>query len=104
MKIAFDPQMTMPKLSRAPASEAAAPPGDDSQGLRQLCQDFEALFVHSLFQQMRNTIPEDGFFERDMSMDFFEEIMDMEVAREMARKGGFGLGEHLYQSLRKNQP
>ena len=102
MKIAFDPQMTMPELSRV--SGKGEGPGDDNQGLRQLCQDFEALFVHSLFQQMRKTIPEDGFFERDMSMDFFEEIMDMEVAREMARKGGFGLGEHLYQSFRKNQP
>lgn len=99
MKMAFDPQMTMPKLNRASGENAA--PGDDPAGLRQLCQDFEALFVHSLFQQMRNTIPEDGFFDRDMSMDFFEEVMDMEVAREMSRKGGFGLGEHLYQSFRK---
>ncbi len=99
MKMAFDPQMTLPKLNRASGENAA--PGDDPEGLRQLCQDFEALFVHSLFQQMRNTIPEDGFFDRDMSMDFFEEVMDMEVARDMARKGGFGLGEHLYQSFRK---
>ncbi len=99
MKMAFDPQMTMPKLNRASGENAA--PGDDPEGLRQLCQDFEALFVHSLFQQMRNTIPDDGFFDRDMGMDFFEEVMDMEVAREMSRKGGFGLGEHLYQSFQK---
>ena len=99
MTIAFDPKINLPGLERADGEKRA----EDPAALKRLCQDFEALFIHSLFRQMRQSIPTDGFFERDMSMDFFEELMDMEVAGKMARQGGFGLARHLYEEFQRNK-
>lgn len=99
MKIAFDPQVAMPQLSQTEKDGSRA---ENPAGLRRMCQDFEALLIHSMFKQMRRTIPRDGYLEHDMSMAFYEEIMDMEVAREMSRQGGLGLAERMYGDFQKN--
>jgi len=93
--MAFDPQLMYPRITTGEKRSDR----NDPEGLKQVCQDFEAIFINSLFQEMRKTVPEDGFLEADMGMDLFQEIMDMEVAREMARKGGLGLGKLLYEQL-----
>ena len=100
MKIAFDPQGAYPKIE--PNKENIAHKNDPDT-LKQLCQDFESIFINSLFQEMRKSIPHEGFFEHDMGMDIFQEIMDMEVAREMSRQGGLGLGRLLYSQLQHIQ-
>lgn len=100
MKIAFDPQGAYQKIE--PNKENIAHKNDPDT-LKQLCQDFESIFINSLFQEMRKSIPDEGFFEHDMGMDIFQEIMDMEVAREMSRQGGLGLGRLLYSQLQHIQ-
>ena len=50
---------------------------------------------------MRKTIPDDGFLEQDTGKDIFQEMMDTEVAMEMSRREGLGLGVLLYEQLRK---
>ena len=93
--MAFDPRIS-------PAASGGRGPGgnqNDPQALQQVCQDFEAIFINTLFQQMRKTIPDAGYLEHGMGMDMFEELMDMQMAREMAREGGFGLGRLLYEQL-----
>lgn len=97
MKLAFDPQIS--RIQSTPENDEKSA-GKDA-ALKRLCQDFEALFINSMFQQMRKTIPTDGYLEHDMSMDFFEEIMDTEVAAKMSRQGGFGLAQRLYEDFQK---
>lgn len=94
--MAFDPRIS---FTGAGDSGAACGNGEDREALKQACQDFEAIFINMLFKQMRETIPEQGYLEHGMGMDMFEEIMDMETARDMARKGGFGLGRLLYEQV-----
>jgi flagellar protein FlgJ len=99
MQLAFDPHMAHPRQ---------AEPGGDSDpngkraGLKGLCQDFEAILIHTFLRQMRETVPEDGYLDAGMGQDLFQDMMDMEVAREMARKGGFGLGRLLYQQFQND--
>lgn len=90
MKMAFDPRITSPGSGN----------GKEENGLKRLCQDFEATFINTLFREMRKTVPEQGYLEQNMGLDMFQEMMDMEVAREMSRRGGFGLGQSLYGQLR----
>ncbi|MCF8104726.1 MAG: rod-binding protein [Desulfohalobiaceae bacterium] len=90
MKMAFDPQIACPGIGTL----------EEEDGLKQVCQDFEAIFINTLFQEMRKTVPEQGYLEQNMGLDMFQEMMDMEVAREMSRRGGFGLGQSLYEQLR----
>ncbi len=95
MKLALDPRAGFP----GQAPESLNPGEKDPEALKRVCRDFESLLVNSLFQEMRKTIPDDGYLESDMSMDFFEEILFVEAAREASRKGGFGLGRLLYEQL-----
>lgn len=98
MKLAFDPQIVVPRIQ---SDQTESSDEMDRKGLEQLCQDFESLLINSLFRQMRQTIPdEEGFFGRSSDMDLYQEMMDMEIAREMARKGGLGLGKSMYDYFR----
>jgi peptidoglycan hydrolase FlgJ len=96
MKMAFDPQVIRPQIQKSKESDLS---GNDHNGLKQLCQDFESIFINSLFQEMRKSIPDEGYLEHDIGMDIFQEMMDMEVAGEMSRRGGIGLGRLLYEQL-----
>ncbi len=99
MKMAFDPQLLRPSIQSPKDSVSTE---NDRNGLKQLCQDFESIFVNSLFQEMRKMIPDEGYLGQDMGLDVFQEMMDMEVAREMSRRDGIGLGRLLYEQLRNN--
>jgi flagellar protein FlgJ len=96
MKMAFDPQVLSPRMQ---TPKEGVSTGNDQNGLKQLCQDFESIFINSLFQEMRKSIPDEGYLEHDIGMDIFQEMMDMEVAVEMSRRGGIGLGKLLYEQL-----
>lgn len=96
MKLAFDPQVAYPRLAAGSEGRSGQ---KDPEGLKQLCQDFEAIFIHSLFKEMRQTIPEDGYLEKSQGEEMFQDVMDMEVARNMARKGGLGLGRLIYENF-----
>ncbi|MBW1776913.1 MAG: rod-binding protein [Deltaproteobacteria bacterium] len=96
MMPAFDPRIGPMNGTAGPDPRGKE---NDPKALHALCQDFESIFIHYLFREMRKTVPEAGLVDSGVAMDIFEEIMDMEVAREMARKGGLGLGETLYREL-----
>lgn len=98
MKLAFDPKICMPAAASGRENRVD---DKDPEALKELCRDFESIFIHSLFKEMRKTIPESELLGNDMATDLFEEIMDMEVARDMAAKGGFGLADILYGQLRE---
>jgi flagellar protein FlgJ len=99
MKLAFDPHLAS---TAKPGEGGKALKTDEQAELKKLCQDFEAVFIQTMFKQMRAAIPEDGYLDTGMGGELFQEMMDTEVAREMARKGGFGLGRLLYESFAKD--
>ena len=96
MELAFDPKMASSGIS---AEKANASGNGDPEKLKQLCQDFESILIHTMFKQMRQSVPDDGYLEHGMEMEMFQEMMDMETAREMSRKGGLGLGQLLYEQF-----
>ncbi|MFO7838876.1 MAG: rod-binding protein [Desulfosalsimonadaceae bacterium] len=97
MELAFDPKIATPD---AAAKEGSGRGGNSS--LQQLCQDFEAILIHSMFREMRETIPKDGYLEPSHGSEWFRDMMDMEVARDMARRQGLGLAEQLYEQFQNN--
>ncbi|MCF8096077.1 MAG: rod-binding protein [Desulfobacteraceae bacterium] len=88
-----------PRIAIGGSGEVSGGRAEDREALKQVCQDFEAVFINTLFKQMRKTIPDQGYLEHGMGMEMFEELMDTEVARDMAQKGGFGLGRLLYEQM-----
>ena len=74
----------------------------DDAALRKTCQEFEAIFVQSMFKTMRSTVPAGGLFPRGMAQDSFQDMMDLEVAKASAEQGRLGIAEALYRQLHRD--
>lgn len=83
------------------ALEAAQKSGDKEK-LLAACQDFEALFIQMMFKSMRNTIPKDGLIPKSFSQEVFEEMLDEELSKKMAKGQGIGLAQEIYKQLSRN--
>lgn len=70
------------------------------KALRESTREFEALYINEMFKAMRKTVPEDGLFKKDMTTNMFQEMMDMEMARETAKGKGIGLGLAMYEQMK----
>jgi len=67
--------------------------------LKEVCSQFEAIFLGFLFKQMRKAIPESKFFEKDLAYKIYEEKLYTVLAQKLAEAGGIGLSKMLYQEL-----
>ncbi|WP_051434583.1 peptidoglycan DD-metalloendopeptidase family protein [Desulfonatronum lacustre] len=70
--------------------------------LREASQDFEAMFLHQLIKQMRATVPHHDPL-RGKGEEFWQSHFDMEMASVLARSGGMGLGDMIFEQLRQTQ-
>lgn len=101
MKTNFDPKIMTGAIVQAPKGPAK---GADSEALRKTCEEFEAIFVKQMLKEMRGTLPDGGLLPRSMGQDYFQEMMDAEVAKAAAVKGHFGIGEALFRQLQPPAP
>jgi len=70
----------------------------DKEELRKASQEFEAIFIQRMWEQMRETVPQDGYLhsdEKEMYMSMFDE----KVSVEMAKSGGIGLADMIFDQL-----
>ena len=67
--------------------------------LRKACTDFETVFIGKLWEQMRATVPKDGYLSSPQS-DMYRSIFDHDFAEKLANDGGIGLGDMLYGQLK----
>ncbi|SFM47149.1 rod-binding protein [Thermodesulforhabdus norvegica] len=65
--------------------------------LRKACSEFESLFVAQILKNARASILRSE--EPDAAMAIYESMFDDAVARTVAEKGIFGIGELLYEEL-----
>ncbi len=102
MKLAMDPRPVI--LQAEPNREANDAAGREARSLRRSCQDFEAIFIQQVFKAMRKNIPDSGLFERDTAHEIYQDMMDAEVAEEIARQQSLGLAEQMYRQMEKFLP
>ncbi len=76
----------------------------DKESLKKACQDFEAIFVQSLFKSMRKTIPESGIFEKSTSSEMYQDMLDQEIATKISQQQSIGLAEQMYRQMEKKLP
>lgn len=72
--------------------------------LKKACQDFEAIFIQSLFKSMRRTVIDSGLFEKDTSHEIYQDMLDGEIAREVSRRQSMGLADQMYRQMEKLLP
>ncbi|MFP4397640.1 MAG: peptidoglycan DD-metalloendopeptidase family protein [Desulfonatronovibrio sp.] len=73
---------------------------DEKKELREACVQFEAIFIQKMWEQMRATVPKEGYLHSD-EQEMFESMFDQEVSKEMAESGGIGLADMLYDQLKE---
>ncbi|HZK56671.1 MAG TPA: rod-binding protein [Clostridia bacterium] len=75
---------------------------EDSKRLKEVCEEFESIFINILLKQARNTQQIGGFEERSYAREIFEEMQDEQMAQCMAKGRGIGLAQELYKQLSRN--
>lgn len=68
------------------------------ESLRVAAEQFEAVFVAQMLSAMRETVP-DGGLMRGRNEDMYREMMDRQVALDVASGRGFGLAEAIERQL-----
>jgi flagellar protein FlgJ len=71
----------------------------DKNRLKEVCQDFEAVFLNLMLQSMRATVPKSELLGRSMGKDIFESLLDQETSKNMAKAGGIGLADMMFKQL-----
>ena len=82
------------------ANPLGIPPGASTEEkLKAVSQEFEAILLNYLLKSMRSTVPDSGWMKRSLGRELYEQVMDEELARKIARTRGVGIGEMLYREL-----
>lgn len=99
MELTFDPRLLMSQASSP--EKPVSPSGNNPEKLRQKCQDFEAIMVQSMLKSMRASVPDGGLLPKGNDQKIFQDLMDQNIAIEMSRKEGMGIGDALFRQLQK---
>ena len=73
--------------------------GDDG-AIKEVAQQFEAVFLQMMLSSMRKTVPVNEEFSNEKSM--YYDLFDKQVAMDMSSKGGIGLAKMMMTQLSKN--
>ncbi len=75
----------------------------DSGALREVAQQFEAMFVQQIMKTMREAGFKGGELIESQAMDTFQSMHDKEISLQMAKRGSFGLADMLVRSMEQQQ-
>lgn len=78
---------------------AAAAKGDDKE-LREVCNEFESIFISMMYKQMKATVPKSDFLNSDSATEMFESMLDDELCISASQRG-IGIGDVMYKQLSK---
>jgi flagellar protein FlgJ len=70
-----------------------------NQKLREVSQDFEAIFVKKMLDSMRDTIPDSGLMEKSHAEKIYKDMLYKEYAQMISRNSDLGLAEQVYEQL-----
>jgi peptidoglycan hydrolase FlgJ len=75
---------------------------EDPAALAEAAVQFEALFIGMMLKTARDASLGEGLFDGQETRQYLE-LMDSQVALELARKGGFGFGRMIVEQLVKGE-
>jgi flagellar protein FlgJ len=92
----------IPQVSRADPllNDALAKVSPDTQKtLRGKAQDFEAVFLNSMFSQMTSGIKGDGPFGDTPGTGVWRSMLTEEYSKSFAKSGGVGISNEVFRTL-----
>ena len=72
--------------------------GASQKKMEKVARDFEAVFINKLFESMRKAIPKSDLLDSS-AMDMYQTMMDQEMAKDLSKQKGMGMGEMVYNDL-----
>jgi Rod binding domain-containing protein len=81
----------------------AANTNGGNEKARQAAEDFEAVFLNTMFSQMFTGIDGEGPFGGDKSTGVWRSFLTDEYAKSVAKKGGIGIAPEIYRTLMAQQ-
>lgn len=99
---AFESRATGLKSSAANSEPGASGGGSNGdERLREVAEQFEALFLEQMVKSMRETQnPEQDMLHGGMAENYFEDMLYQEYAKLMAKRGSFGIADQIYDQFR----
>tara|TARA_R110002073_G_scaffold56029_4_gene143046 strand:- start:1342 stop:2358 length:1017 start_codon:yes stop_codon:yes gene_type:complete len=73
---------------------------DSDQGLKEVAQQFEALFMNMMLKSMREATSKDGMFDSKQT-EFYTQMLDQQMAQSLSSKG-LGLADMMVQQLSRS--
>ena len=73
----------------------------DKEKLKEVCKQFESIFLNYMLKSMRATVPDGGLFKKGVAYDIIVSMHDQALAEELSLKGGIGIAQQLYEELSK---
>lgn len=70
--------------------------------VREVAEDFVSVFMNQITKSMRATVQQNESMHGDNGEKFFQEMLDTEYSKTMARGSGYGLTDLIYQSMMKS--
>lgn len=70
----------------------------DNQELENVAEQFEAIFVHQMLKQARQSKLADGIFSSE-AQDTFNDMLDTEYSSILSKKNNFGIAEGLIRQF-----
>ncbi len=99
MNLSVDPRSI--QTSTNIKDKATDPKSQELAKLRKSCREFEAIYVNEMYKNMRKSIPDSGIFEKNTGDTLYQEMLDMEMAKQTAAGDGIGIGKTMYEQLKK---
>ena len=69
--------------------------------LQKACQGFEAIFINTILQEMRKSIPDDGLLPTSSATRTWQQLFDNQLAETLASRQEMGVAKMLYQQLQE---
>lgn len=96
MSVEFTPLSPLPLPGPARIS-------GEKPDLEKVAKEFEALFLAQMLKIMRESVGSSGLLEEAPGKDIYRELMDHELARSLAARGGLGLAKLFLQGVQQRQ-
>ncbi len=71
----------------------------DKEARVKTAQQFEAIFIRTLFKEMRSTVPDGGLLPKGTAEAIYTDLQDTEAAQNFADQGGIGLAEMMIEQM-----
>jgi peptidoglycan hydrolase FlgJ len=94
--------LTMPGLSALDLI-SINPPAAGKAKAQSAAQDFEAVFLNSMFQHMFTGIDGEGPFGGSGATGVWRSVLTDQYAKSVAKSGGIGIAAQVYRSLMAQQ-